>query len=106
MKVALHPGRRPTPQVAQGLGRTISFHCDWGLAVRVPDNKRPTHGRARKATTTTCSGAPLYSCGLASRTDRLHVPVLHVLGNATYAGIWVYGKYRHISTEDGMKIYD
>ena len=24
----------------------------------------------------------------------------------TYTGSWVYGKYRHISTEDGMKVYD
>ena len=32
--------------------------------------------------------------------------VHHVLGNATYTGSWVYGKYRHVSTEDGMKIYD
>ena len=30
----------------------------------------------------------------------------HILGNATYTGSWVYGKYRHIATEDGMKIYD
>ena len=32
--------------------------------------------------------------------------VHHVLGNATYTGTWVYGKSRHISTEDGMKVYD
>ena len=32
--------------------------------------------------------------------------VHHILGNATYTGSWVYGKYRHVSTEDGMKIYD
>ena len=32
--------------------------------------------------------------------------VHHVLGNATYTGSWVYGKYRHVSTEDGMKVYD
>ena len=32
--------------------------------------------------------------------------VHHVLGNATYTGTWVYGKSRHMSTEDGMKVYD
>ncbi len=32
--------------------------------------------------------------------------VHHILGNATYMGSWVYGKYRHVSTEDGMKVYD
>ena len=32
--------------------------------------------------------------------------VHHILGNATYTGSWVYGKYRHVSTEDGMTIYD
>ena len=30
----------------------------------------------------------------------------HVLGNATYTGTWVYGKFRHVSTENGMKVYD
>ena len=32
--------------------------------------------------------------------------VHHILGNATYTGSWVYGKYRHVSTEDGMNVYD
>ncbi len=32
--------------------------------------------------------------------------VHHILGNATYTGSWVYGKYRHVSTEDGMRVYD
>ena len=32
--------------------------------------------------------------------------VHHILGNATYTGSWVYGQYRHVSTEDGMKVYD
>ena len=32
--------------------------------------------------------------------------VHHVLGNATYTGTWVYGKSRHISNEDGTKVYD
>ena len=29
-----------------------------------------------------------------------------VLGNTTYTGTWIYGKYRHVSTEDGKKVYD
>ena len=32
--------------------------------------------------------------------------VHHILRNATYTGTWVYGRYRHVSTEDGMKVYD
>ena len=32
--------------------------------------------------------------------------VHHVLGNDTYTRTWVYEKFRHVSTEDGMKIYD
>ena len=32
--------------------------------------------------------------------------VLHVLGNATYTGTWVYGKYRHVATEDGVKVHE
>ena len=32
--------------------------------------------------------------------------VHHILGNVTYTGSWVYGKYRHVSTEDGMRVYD
>ena len=31
--------------------------------------------------------------------------VLHVLANATYKGTWVYGKYRHVATEDGMQVH-
>ena len=32
--------------------------------------------------------------------------VLHILANATYTGTWVYGKYRHVATEDGVKIHE
>ena len=32
--------------------------------------------------------------------------VLHVLSNATYRGTWVYGKYRHVATEDGVKLHE
>ena len=32
--------------------------------------------------------------------------VHHVLGNATYTGTLVYGRFRHISTQDGTKVYN
>ena len=32
--------------------------------------------------------------------------VLHVLSNATYRGTWVYGRYRHVATEDGVKVHE
>ena len=47
--------------------------------------------------------------GIPTQTGKLlwlQSCVHHVLGNATYAGAWVYGKYRHVATEDGMKVYD
>ncbi len=57
----------------------------YSIAVRLTDEGIPTH-----------AGKRLW---LQSR-------VHHILGNATYTGTWVYGKYRHVSTEDGMKVYD
>ena len=42
----------------------------------------------------------------AGKLTWLQSRVHHILGNATYTGSWVYGKYRHVSTEDGMKVYD
>ena len=57
----------------------------YSIAVRLTDDGIPTQ-----------SGKPLW---LQSR-------VHHILGNAAYTGTWLYGKYRHVSTEDGMKIYD
>ena len=57
----------------------------YSIAVRLTDDGIPTQ-----------SGKPLW---LQSR-------VHHILGNAAYIGTWLYGKYRHVSTEDGMKIYD
>ena len=50
----------------------------------------------------TDEGVPTQTGKLLWLQSRVH----HILGNATYAGTWVYGKYRHVSTEDGMKIYD
>ena len=47
--------------------------------------------------------------GIPTQTGKqlwLQSRVHHVLGNATYTGSWVYGRFRHVSTEDGMKIYD
>ena len=32
--------------------------------------------------------------------------VLHVLSNTTYLGTWFYGKYRHMATEDGVKLHE
>ena len=57
----------------------------YSIAVRLTDDGIPTQ-----------SGKTLW---LQSR-------VHHILGNAAYTGAWLYGKYRHVSTEDGMKIYD
>ena len=50
----------------------------------------------------TDEGVPTQTGKLMWLQSRVH----HILGNATYAGTWVYGKYRHVATEDGMKIYD
>ena len=50
----------------------------------------------------TDEGVPTHTGKLMWLQSRVH----HILGNATYAGTWVYGKYRHVATEDGMKIYD
>ena len=50
----------------------------------------------------TDEGIPTQTGKLLWLQSRVH----HILCNATYAGTWVYGRYRHISTEDGMKIYD
>ena len=47
-------------------------------------------------------GIPTQTGKLMWRQSYVH----HVLGNATYTGTWVYGKSRHMSTEDGVKIYD
>ena len=55
------------------------------IAVRLTEEGIPTH-----------TGKPMW------RQSYVH----HVLGNATYTGTWVYGKSRHMSTEDGMKVYD
>ena len=50
----------------------------------------------------TDEGIPTQTGKMLWLQSRVH----HILGNATYTGTWVYGKYRHVSTEDGMKIYD
>ena len=55
------------------------------IAVRLTEEGIPTQ-----------TGKPMW------RQSYVH----HVLGNATYTGTWVYGKSRHLSTEDGMKVYD
>ena len=50
----------------------------------------------------TDEGIPTYSGKLLWLQSRVH----HILGNATYTGSWLYGKYRHVATEDGMRIHD
>ena len=50
----------------------------------------------------TDEGVPTQSGKMLWLQSRVH----HILRNATYTGTWVYGKYRHASTEDGMKVYD
>ena len=50
----------------------------------------------------TDEGVPTQAGKLTWLQSRVH----HILGNTTYTGSWVYGKYRHVSTEDGMKVYD
>ena len=50
----------------------------------------------------TDEGVPTQTGKMLWLQSRVH----HILGNATYTGTWVYGKYRHASTEDGMKVYD
>ena len=50
----------------------------------------------------TDKGIPTQSGKLLWLQSRVH----HILGNATYTGSWVYGKYRYVSTEDGMSVYD
>ena len=50
----------------------------------------------------TDEGIPTQTGKLMWRQSYVH----HVLSNTTYTGTWVYGKSRHISTEDGMRVYD
>ena len=50
----------------------------------------------------TDEGVPTQTGKMLWLQSRVH----HILKNATYTGTWVYGKYRHVSTEDGMKVYD
>ena len=50
----------------------------------------------------TDEGIPTQTGKLRWLQSRVH----HILGNPTYKGSWVYGKYRHVSTEDGIKVYD
>ena len=50
----------------------------------------------------TDEGIPTQTGKLLWRQSYIH----YVLANATYTGTWVYGKARHISTEDGTKSYD
>ena len=55
------------------------------IAVRLTDEGVPTQ-----------MGKPLW------RQSHIH----YMLANATYTGTWVYGKVRHIATEEGTKSYE
>ena len=59
-------------------------------------------GSPSKAVRLTDEGIPTQTGKLLWRQSYIH----YVLANATYTGAWVYGKERHISTEDGTKSYD
>ena len=48
----------------------------------------------------TDEGIPTQTGKLLWLQSRVH----HILGNTTYTGTWIYGKYRHVSTEDGKKV--
>ncbi len=50
----------------------------------------------------TDEGTPTRTGKLFWRQSYIH----YVLANATYTGTWLYGKYRHVSTEDGKRPYD
>ena len=50
----------------------------------------------------TDEGIPTQTGKLLWLQSRVH----HILGNTTYTGTWIYGKYRHVSTEDGKRVYD
>ena len=46
-------------------------------------------------------GIPTQTGKLRWLQSRAH----EILSNSTYTGTWLYGKYRHVSTEDGRKIH-
>ena len=50
----------------------------------------------------TDEGIPTQTGKLLWRQSYIH----YVLANATYTGTWVYGKERHVSTEEGTKVYE
>ena len=50
----------------------------------------------------TDEGIPIQTGKLLWRQSYIH----YVLANATYTGTWVYGKERHVSTEEGTKVYE
>ena len=75
---------------AEVVRRIFRMYVDEGMraysiAVRLTDEEVPTQ---------------------AGKLTWLQSRVHHILGNATYTGTWVYGKYCHVATEDSMKVYD
>ena len=59
-------------------------------------------GSSSIAVRLTEEGIPTQTGKLMWRPSYVH----HVLGNATYTGTLVYGRFRHISTQDGTKVYN
>ena len=75
---------------AEVVHRIFRMYVDEGMgsysiAVRLTDEGIPTQ-----------TGKPLW------RQSYVH----YILANATYTGTWVYGKERHIATEDGTRSYE
>ncbi len=85
-------GGRPqvVEEQAEVVRRIFHMYLDEGLG---------SHSIAVRLTD---EGVPTQTGKLMWLQSRVH----HVLGNTTYTGTWVYGKFRHVSTEDGMKVYD
>ena len=59
-------------------------------------------GSPSTAVRLTDEGIPTQTGKLLWRQSYIH----YVLANATYTGTWVYGKERHISTEEGTKVHE
>ena len=59
-------------------------------------------GSSSIAVRLTDEGIPTQTGKLLWRQSYIH----YVLANATYTGTWVYGKERHISTEEGTKVHE
>ena len=89
-RIGDHGKPEVTEEQAEVVRRIFNMYVNEGMgspsiAVRLTDEGIPTR-----------TGKPMW------RQSYIH----YVLANATYTGTWVYGKERHISTEDGTKSYE